>query len=59
VIAKLRDAQKEIRTIRKDATQQRSEFLQERAAAEALAGNEEIAKVLRRIEKAEATKVCY
>jgi hypothetical protein len=33
-------------------------FLQEQAAAEALAGNDEIAKVLRRIEKAEATKAC-
>ena len=48
-----------IRTIRKDATTHRSDFLQERAASEALAGNEEVAKVLRRIGKAEATKVCY
>jgi hypothetical protein len=59
IVAKLRDAQKEIRTIRADATEHRSEFLQERAAAEALAGNDEVAKVLRRIEKAEATKVCF
>ena len=59
VIAKLRDSQQIIRTIRKDATTHRSDFLQERAASEALAGNEEVAKVLRRIEKAEATKVCY
>jgi hypothetical protein len=34
-------------------------FLQERAAAEALAGNQETAKVLRRIKRAEATKVCF
>jgi hypothetical protein len=59
MVAKLREAQKEIRSIRNDATEHRSSFLQERAAAEALAGNEETAKVLRRIEKAEATKVCY
>ena len=36
-----------------------SDFLQERAASEALAGNKEVTKVLRRIEKAEAKKVCY
>jgi hypothetical protein len=58
-ISKLREAQKEIRSIRNAATTHRSDFLQERAAAEALAGNEDIAKVLRRIEKAEATKACY
>ena len=34
-------------------------MLQERAASEALAGKEEVAKVLRCIEKAEASKVCY
>ena len=45
-IAKLRDSQQIIRTIRKDATTHRSDFLQERAASEALAGNEEVAKVL-------------
>jgi hypothetical protein len=59
IISKLRAAQQEIRTIRKDATEHRSNFLQERAAAEALNGNDHVAKILRRIEKAEATKVCY
>ena len=34
-------------------------FLEERAASEVLVGKEEVAKVLRRIETAEATKVCY
>ena len=58
VIAKLRDAQQAIRTIHNDATKHRSDFVQERAASEALAGNEEIAKVLRCIERAEAIKVC-
>ena len=46
VIAKLRDTQQTIRTICKDATTHRSDFLQERAAPEALAGNEEVEKVL-------------
>jgi hypothetical protein len=59
IISKLRAAQQEIRTIRNDATEHPSNFLQERAAAEALAGNEDVAKILRRIKKAEATKVCY
>ena len=59
VVAKLREAQREIKSIRTEANEHRSNFLQERAAAEALAGNEDVAKVLRRIEKAEATKVCY
>ena len=51
VIAKLRDTQQTIRTICKDATTHRSDFLQERAAPEALAGNEGVANVLRRIKK--------
>jgi hypothetical protein len=33
-------------------------FLQEQAGAKALAGNDKIAKMLRHIEKAEATKAC-
>ena len=47
VIAKLRDAQQAIRrTIQNEATQHQSDFLQGRAAAEALAGNKESAKVV-------------
>jgi hypothetical protein len=57
VIAKL---QKEIRSTRTEATEHRHVFpQQEQAAAKALAGNDETAKVLRRIEKAEVTKTCY
>ena len=59
IVAKLRDAQQTIQTICKEATTHRLEFLQERAALEALAGNKEVAKVLRRIATAKATKVCY
>jgi uncharacterized coiled-coil DUF342 family protein len=54
VCTKLRSAQNKIRTIRKQANKHRSKFLQERAAAEALAGNQEVAQVLRRLERAEA-----
>lgn len=59
VCTKLRSSQNKISTIRKQATKHRSDFLQQRAAAEALAGNQEEAKVLRRIERAEATKACF
>lgn len=56
---KLRSSQNMIRTIRKQANIHRSDFLQQRAAVEALAGNQEEAKVLRRLERAEATKACF
>jgi hypothetical protein len=59
ICTKLRSAQHKIRTIRKQASKHRSNFLQQRAAAEALAGNQEEAKILRRLERAEATKSCY
>jgi hypothetical protein len=60
IIAKTREAQKEMRCIRTEATEHRSNFPPERAAAEALAGDEAVAKVLRHIEKTEArTKVCH
>jgi hypothetical protein len=59
ICTKLRSAQNKIRTIRKQASKHRSNFLQQRAAAEALAGNQEEAKILRRLERAEATKACY
>jgi hypothetical protein len=59
VCTKLRSSQNKIRTIRKQANKHRSDFLQQRAAAEALAGNQEEAKVLSRLERAEATKACF
>lgn len=34
-------------------------IIQERVATEALAGNDEVANILRRLEWAEATKVCF
>jgi hypothetical protein len=55
----LRLVQAELKKIRKEASSHRSDMLQERAAAEALAGNEEEAKILRRLERAEATKACF
>jgi hypothetical protein len=41
------------------ASKHRSNFLQECAAAEALAGNQEEAIILWQLERAEATKACY
>ena len=55
----LRRVQAELKKIRKEASTHRSDMLQERAAAEALAGNEAEAKILRRLERAEATKACF
>jgi hypothetical protein len=57
--AQLRHDQAELKKIRKDASSLRSDMLQERAAAEALAGNDEEATILRRLERAEATKACF
>jgi flagellar motor switch protein FliG len=55
----LRLVQAELKEIRKNASSLRSDMLQERAAAEALDGNEDVAKIIRRLEKAEATKACF
>ena len=55
----LRLVQAELKKIRKDASSHRSDMLQERAAAEALAGNDKEATILRRLERAEATKACF
>ncbi len=55
----LRLVQAELKAIRKEASSLRSDMLQERAAAEALAGNDKEANILRRLEKAEATKTCF
>jgi hypothetical protein len=55
----LRLVQAELKKIRQEAASLRSDMLQERAASEALAGNEDKAKILRRLEAAEATKTCY
>jgi hypothetical protein len=51
--------QAELRKIRKEASSLRSDMLQEGAAAEALAGNDDEATILHRLERAEATKACY
>jgi hypothetical protein len=55
---KLRSSQNKIRTIRKQVNKHRLDSLPQQAAAEALAGNQEEAKVLHRLEWAEATKAC-
>jgi hypothetical protein len=55
----LRLTQAELRKIRKESSSLRSDMLQERAAAEAPAGNDDEATILHRLERAEATKACY
>ena len=55
----LRRVQAELKKIRKKASTHLSDMLQDWAAAEALAGNETEAKILRRLERAEATKACF
>jgi hypothetical protein len=50
--------QAELKKIRKEASSLSSNMLQERAAAEALAGKDDEATILRRLERAEATKAC-
>jgi hypothetical protein len=55
----LRQIQATLKKIRQKALSLRSDMLQERAAAEALAGNSDTANILRRLERAEATKACF
>jgi hypothetical protein len=55
----LRLVQAELKKIRQEASSLRSVMLQERAAAEALDGNDAEATILRRLERAEATKACF
>jgi hypothetical protein len=55
----LRMVQAELKQIRKKASSLRSDMLQERAAAEVLAGNDDVANILHRLERAETTKACF
>jgi hypothetical protein len=55
----LRLVQAELKKIRQEASSLRSDMLQERPAAEALDGNDAEATILRRLERAEATKACF
>jgi hypothetical protein len=55
----LRMVQAELKKIRQEASSLRSDMLHERAAAEALDGNDAEATILRRLERAEATKACF
>jgi hypothetical protein len=59
VQVQLRVVQAELKQIRKNGSSLHSDMLQERAAAEALAGNNNEANILRRLERAEATKACF
>jgi hypothetical protein len=55
----LRLVQAELKKIRQEASSLRSEMFQERAAAQALDGNNAKATILGRLERAEATKACF
>jgi hypothetical protein len=55
----LRLVQAELKKIRQEASSLRSDMLQERAAAEAHDGNDAEATILRRLERAEATKAWF